>query len=445
MIVDNTEKVKNNILQAFEKYNVSECDDAVKIEKFLKVTLSIAIYEEYMVKRIIDDYMAGNEQNPIHRIWCLGYWLPESFIENLKIMRIINDKNSCMDYLKKIAGKDSIYAKQRIVEYCLKEIQIKYEMLKKVKSKSVEYSFLKNDIILCLIRGLKLINGDLLISYKKIDTIIKELNNNNLNSFINSEINGIEIIIKEFKQYTNSLNRLYLGTWQFSGDFKPLTNQKINNLINYAKMMGIHRFDTALVYGNGEVEKLLGKALSNDGIVLTKIPAKIKPPKKNPGNLDIYYDYTYIKNCINTSCNNLGRKYLDICLLHNWTESWNNEEKIINYLQKLKNENIVKKIGISLPNGYENELPDRILTIIDVIEAPYNSENKWIISSIEKYKKYGIEIILRSLFLQGQEKDKSNYNNILDEALSYNTSVVVGMTTKKQIDENTKELREGIK
>ena len=141
-------------------------------------------------------------------------------------------------------------------------------------------------------------------------------------------------------------------------------------------------------------------------------------------------------DCIRKSCRNLKRNYVDICLLHNWVLNWNNNPQIIKYFEKLKESGYVKRIGISLPNSFENELSDGVLSVIDVIEAPLNSENKWILMSISKYKKYGIEIILRSLFLQGKEKNHSKYPNILTDAANLNTSLVVGMTTNKQIDEN---------
>ena len=117
-------------------------------------------------------------------------------------------------------------------------------------------------------------------------------------------------------------------------------------------------------------------------------------------------DVVYILECINKSLLNLNRKKIDICLLHNWTYKWNNEPLMIDILQKIKNSGLVDKIGISLPNMFNNELSDQVLKVIDVIECPYNSENNWILNSIDKYKKYGIEIILRSLFEQGKLQDK---------------------------------------
>ena len=114
---------------------------------------------------------------------------------------------------------------------------------------------------------------------------------------------------------------------------------------------------------------------------------------------------------------------------------------MIDILQKIKNSGLVDKIGISLPNMFNNELSDQVLKVIDVIESPYNSENNWILNSIDRYKKYGIEIILRSLFEQGKLQDKTKYNHILKNAVKKGTSLVVGMTTNDQIDNNIKTIK----
>ena len=441
LICNNTDLVKNKLINCFKDYSISLCDDAVKINDFCDKSISIALYSKFNVEKIINNFLTGKQIELTHRIWCLGYWIPESFIENIRQIKIINDRFDYMLHLKNILLKDNKYSKECIVKSCLSEIMIKYDLLKKVNLNSLEFSLYKNDIILSSIRGLTIINNKFLKSYKKTDELISELSNDYLNNFINGDVNSIESIIEELKNYVDWSKRLYLGTWQFSGDFKKLSENEIKELICNAKNNGINKFDTAIVYGNGNVEKTLSKYLDSNDIVLTKIPAKIKPPFSNSDNLYKYYDYEYILNCLERSCKNLKRDVIDICLLHNWTTDWNNNVEMISYLKKLKNNPRINKIGISLPNGFNNDISESILEIIDVIECPYNRDNTWIINSIDKYKKYGIEIILRSLFLQGKEPDKSSYSKLLENALKYNTSVVVGMTTKEQIENNVKVMK----
>ena len=107
---------------------------------------------------------------------------------------------------------------------------------------------------------------------------------------------------------------------------------------------------------------------------------------------------------------------------------------------------MVKRVGISLPNNYNRRLSEKVVSKIDVIEAPFNEDNRWIESDIEYYKKYNLEIILRSIFMQGKllKEDKSNYFKIINEVNKLRTSVVIGMTTEVQILENVKKFN-GVK
>ena len=233
----------------------------------------------------------------------------------------------------------------------------------------------------------------------------------------------------------DGVNRLYMGTWQFNGQFKTLTENEIISLLNYAKSKGITRYDTALAYG--KTEEYISKSNCRDDIILTKIPAKTKPKQDEICNINDYYTKEYIYECLTKSLKNLDRNFVDILLLHNWHDSWNQNPEVIEWLLELKEKQLVKRIGISLPNNYQKRLNDNVLYDIDVIEAPYNIENKWIEKDIEYYKKHNIEIILRSLFLQGKMLgEANNYEEYIQNAKKFNTSLVIGMTTIDQIEKN---------
>ena len=256
---------------------------------------------------------------------------------------------------------------------------------------------------------------------------------NNIFSF-----NNIEKVIDIISKKINSLNNLYMGTWQFNGQFKKIAEDEVIQLLKIANENGINRFDTALVYG--QAEKYISNLNNDYNIILTKIPAKEKPSLEESAILSNYYTKEYIEDCVNKSLSNLNREYVDIILLHNWNYNWDNYPELIDWLLDLKKRKLVKKVGISLPNGYNRSLSPKILCHIDVIEAPYNEDNKWIEKDIELYKKYNIEIILRSLFLQGKVlKNKQNdYKDIIKSAKRFETSLVIGMTTEEQIINNVK-------
>ena len=89
-------------------------------------------------------------------------------------------------------------------------------------------------------------------------------------------------------------DRLYLGTWQFSGQFRKLTEKEIIDLIAVALQHGIYKFDTAIAYGNGLVESILGKILPQSCFVTTKIPAAQKPDLHTADRIERYYYHDWI-------------------------------------------------------------------------------------------------------------------------------------------------------
>lgn len=232
-------------------------------------------------------------------------------------------------------------------------------------------------------------------------------------------------------------SNIIYGTWELDGKHKELTKEQIGQLIAYAKKCGIWMFDTALVYGNGNVEKYLGEFLTETDYVLTKIPAKSKPELTDE-NVDNFYSEEYVENCLNTSLENLKRKSINCVLFHNWSYGWN--EKVISYLTKLKEKGLVKQIGISLPNGYLKPLKDEILEKIDVIEIPYNESNLHNKEFINYYKSKGKIVYIRSIFNKGKQlgNDKlTNCAKLIGEAKEFNCPLVIGMTNHKQIHYNS--------
>ena len=447
LIVSEISDTKSKIVNCFKDYNTVIVDDAIKITDFCNCEISIAIYSLSETNKLIEDFLSGKKASYDHRTWAIGYWLCESFISDLGQVIILNDKDNYLNKLKLLLGKFSKYGKERILLDCIEELEIKKVLLEKTPINSIEQGFIKNDLILALIRGIYTCNNEYLRGFKRIEFLIENCDENYkplLLKFINNnDTEALDTILNYFKKHTKWNNKVYFGTWQFSGDFKKLSDEYIRCLILNAKSKGINRFDTALVYGNGRVEQILSSVLSENDIVLTKVPAKVKPEKYTDKPLGDFYDYDYIKSCILKSLVNLRRDFIDIVLLHNWTKKWEEYPELIEWLLQLKSEGLINQIGISLPNDFNNELSDEVLEKIDVVEAPFNPDNIWIKDNIDKYKKYGVEIILRSLFIQGKllKEKKQSYENIIKEVKAFNTSVVIGMTTEEQIDNNIRVLR----
>lgn len=240
------------------------------------------------------------------------------------------------------------------------------------------------------------------------------------------------------KSNFSCLNRLYFGTWQFSGGrFKNLSIDYIEALIHFALNVGISRFDTAAVYGEGMVEKILGATLPHDTMIVTKIPAIAKPDLQSSASIQDFYSKEAIQRSVMQSLERLQRSSIDTLLLHNWHPSWSMDAiEILEFLLQLKKEGITKRIGVSLPNNFSAPLSLEVLPYFDVIEAPFNPQEEWVVAQISQWQQFKKEILLRSLFCQGKLLKNQTALPLLQKALSLNTSVVIGMTTQEQISQN---------
>ncbi|SDY23764.1 aldo/keto reductase [Thermoactinomyces sp. DSM 45892] len=236
------------------------------------------------------------------------------------------------------------------------------------------------------------------------------------------------------------LSKLCYGTWQFESNFNKVSRSEAISLVAYAIELGIESFDTALVYGQGDVEKILSEFDMGKKNVITKIPAKRKPFLQEKGHIRDFYDEAWIEECLTKSIQNLKCNPKTV-LLHNWSDNWREVACILQYLGELKKQGVCQKIGLSLPNSYNGVLNSEILSLIDILETPYNVDDVWIENNYRYLESNGIEVIIRSLFKQGNFLlDKEDKEKIVKEAFTQasliSSYIAVGMTSKEQIERN---------
>lgn len=112
-----------------------------------------------------------------------------------------------------------------------------------------------------------------------------------------------------------SVTELALGTWGLSGDaHSPVPEAEQDRVIDRARAVGIALFETADSYAHGAMERRLGQRLADDGTarIVTKIGtdrAAAIPRKR--------FDAPYLKEALERCHERLGRKVLDVVLLHN--------------------------------------------------------------------------------------------------------------------------------
>ena len=141
----------------------------------------------------------------------------------------------------------------------------------------------------------------------------------------------------------NISSKLVLGTWQFGADVWANVND--DNSIKTAQKAiecGITAIDTAIVYGNGKSERVLGRAIKDIKRDSLQIYSKVFANMLTPENV--------IKSC-NKSLENLNLDYLDLFQIHWPAGSFGTDliplSETLSAFNQLKSEGKIKSIGIS--------------------------------------------------------------------------------------------------
>lgn len=79
-----------------------------------------------------------------------------------------------------------------------------------------------------------------------------------------------------------------------------------------------------------------------------------------------------------------------------------------------------------------------------MIETPFNTEQVWVLQQLPYLLDLKKEVLLRSLFKQGKLLTSlHSAEMIVQNAFALGTSVVIGMTTEKQVTRNINYLKGG--
>jgi aryl-alcohol dehydrogenase-like predicted oxidoreductase len=147
--------------------------------------------------------------------------------------------------------------------------------------------------------------------------------------------------------------------------------------LHAAADLGLNFIDTALAYGDGHSERLVGQFLKerHDPIaVATKIPPKNGVWPAQPGSsLTDVFPYEYIMQRTETSLRNLGVDAIDVQQLHVWDDSWAEGDDWRRAFETLKKEGKIRCAGISL-NDHQpsNGLRAAATGLVDSFQVIYN-------------------------------------------------------------------------
>lgn len=218
-----------------------------------------------------------------------------------------------------------------------------------------------------------------------------------------------------YTKKTPHISEIGFGAWQLgNGEFwHPMSDDEAIELVHEALDLGINYFDTAPGYGNGNSERLLGKAFKNKDRSKIVINTKFGHTADGEEN----FSPSAIRAAVEDSCRRLGTDYLDSILLHNpemhITSGHSKEHYEI--FEALKKEGKILAYGASL-DSCDDMLAFMEGTDGEVIEALFNINFQDARKAFERAREKDVAIVakvpLDSGWLSGKYNETSAFEGI---------------------------------
>jgi aryl-alcohol dehydrogenase-like predicted oxidoreductase len=174
------------------------------------------------------------------------------------------------------------------------------------------------------------------------------------------------------------VSEIGFGAWGI-GKSQWLGAEDVESLraLNRAIDLGLNFIDTALSYGEGHSERLVGQVVREREervYVATKIPPK---NGKWPAPAGLHPDETFpadhVRECTHRSLKNLGLDSIDVQQFHVWHDEWVGEGDWLEAVEDLKKEGKIRFFGVSI-NDHQPQHAIRLIEtgVVDTVQVIYN-------------------------------------------------------------------------
>ena len=209
------------------------------------------------------------------------------------------------------------------------------------------------------------------------------------------------------------VSEIGFGGWGLGGEmWRGVDDAEGRKALREAVEQGITFFDTALAYGAGHSERVIGETLKDDiranrAVVATKIPPQNREwPGKASYKLGDVFPAKYIATSTEQSLKNLSMEALHVQQLHVWNDVWLSDpdwDASYKQIVRLKEEGKVLHWGISIndhaPETALRILADPLFETAQVIYNVYDRSPETALFALARQKPLGI--IVRVPFDEG--------------------------------------------
>jgi aryl-alcohol dehydrogenase-like predicted oxidoreductase len=218
------------------------------------------------------------------------------------------------------------------------------------------------------------------------------------------------------------ISEIGYGAWGIGGAmWQGAKDDESIRALNRAIDLGLNFLDTALVYGDGHSENLVGsvvKARKEQLYVASKIPPKNLRWPARPGTaLRDAFPYEHIIKSTETSLKNLNLDAIDVQQFHVWDDVWAADTEWQDAIAKLKEQGKIRYFGISINDHQpDNALKAAATGLVDSFQVIYNIFDQTPESNLFQFCiSNGIGIIVRVPLDEGGLTGKINPETIFPE------------------------------
>lgn len=159
--------------------------------------------------------------------------------------------------------------------------------------------------------------------------------------------------------------------WQGADDAESL------RALHTSVDLGLNFIDTALAYGAGHSEALVGQVVrerSEAITVATKIPPKNGQwPARDGVPVEEAFPADHVIESTERSLRNLGLEAIDVQQFHVWSDEWLNHGDWLEAVQKLKRDGKIRFFGVSI-NDHQPDNAIKLIEsgVVDTVQVIYN-------------------------------------------------------------------------
>ena len=212
------------------------------------------------------------------------------------------------------------------------------------------------------------------------------------------------------------------GAWGISGaQWIGASESDSLRALRTAIEQGIDFIDTALAYGDGVSERLVGQIVREAGgrvRVATKVPPKNRLwPARHGIGIEEVFPYDYILSCTEESLRNLRIDCIDLLQLHVWNPDWVGRDEWRKAFADLKSSGKVRAVGVSI-NDHQPDTGIGIIEtgLIDSVQVIYNIfDQSPEVNLFPACMKHNIGVIARVPFDEGSLTGRINEDTVFPE------------------------------